>query len=677
MAATTSGSGRTVVARAIGIALVCWAVLGVLHWVGLFSVADLRLLDLRYRIRGERPASDALALVEIDDETIRTYGQWPLTRDVYALLIASLTDAGARAVGIDLVFVDRDSDNPQSDVLLAAVTGGSPGVCHAVSFLNEPESQTSRRPSGHTLSLLAGHAVQGHGVVAAPAGGVLLPYPELLGATRALGHISVAVDRDGAVRRVPLLIQYEGELYPSLGLVLATLAQGDGTLPVAEPTASGFALDWADGRRLEIPVDDEGATAIDFSGDRSAFRNTHSLLDVLGWARDGKTEDLRRAFSGQVVLVGSTALAEAATDADATPFSNTTPLVYVHANAVDAILTGGFLRTPSLATHFVVLALISAIFGWIFVSLPFRMAVASMVGAVVATVGVVYALFALWRIDVPPSMALLLPAVVYVAVETYRSVFMERTAREREKELAIARKVQSQLFPTELPSAEGWEFAGVCQPAKEVGGDYYDLIDLGTGRVGIALGDVSGKGLGPSILMSNVHAMLRSCLRREGAEPAGTVAELNEHLNETAPAGMFITLFLGVLDVEAGVFRYVNGGHNPGVVIDDGGGDPQYLEKGGLVVGAMSGVEYEQGEIALAPGDTLVLFSDGVTEAFNERGEMFEDERLLKVLTSSAGASAEATVHAIVQAVERFRGRCEPSDDLSVVVVRRQSRLVE
>jgi len=671
LAAGATRPRQRTIARSTGIALLCWAILATLFWAGVFTTTDLRLLDLRFRIRGERPASDALALVEIDDATIRTYGQWPLTRDVYALLLNSLADAGARAVGVDLVFADRDTDNPRADMLLAAVSARSPGICHAVSFLNEPESQSARRPDAPTLDLLAKHAVAGDGVVAPSAGGALLPYPELLVSTHTLGHIAVAVDRDSGVRRVPLLVRYEGRLYPALGLSLAALAGGDGTMPTAEQRPGGVSLAWPDGRRLEIPVDPEGATAIDFAGDRSAFRNTYSLLDVLGWVRAGRGDELRRAFSGQIVLVGSTALAEAATDADATPFSITTPLVYVHANTVDAILSERFLRSPSAAAYLAALAALAVLFGWIFVALPFRRAVAAMVCALVATAAVVYGVFVLWRVDIPPSLPFLLPVVVYLSVETYRSVFMERTAREREKELAMARTVQSRLFPSTLPEAEGWEFAGLCEPAKEVGGDYYDLIGVNGGLVAVALGDVSGKGLGPSILMSNVHAMLRSCLRRPGAEPAEIVTELNEHLNETAPASMFITLFVGILDVETGAFRYVNGGHNPGVVLSPGVGDPVFLEKGGLVVGAMPGVAYEQGETSIAPGSMLVLYSDGVTEAFDERGEMFGDERLLEILASAGDLSPNAVIRRVVSAVERFRGRAEPSDDLSVVVVRR------
>jgi serine phosphatase RsbU (regulator of sigma subunit) len=645
----------------------------VLQWFGVFSTTDLRLLDLRFRIRGEREASDAIALIEVDDETIRKYGQWPLSRDVYALLLAALGDAGVRAVGVDLVFVDPDTDNRSSDLLLAAVTDRSRNVCHAVSFLSEPASQSSRRSSALSLELLSAHSVDAAGVAVASAGSALLPYGELLEATHALGHIAVAVDRDGGVRRLPLLVHYQREVYPSLGLALASLAQGDGALPTIRPGASGIVLEWSDGRMLEVPVDDEGATAIDFAGDRRAFHNSYSLLAVLGWVSEGRGDLLQRAFSGQIVLVGSTAMAEAATDAGATPFSIATPLVYVHANAVDAILSGRFLRSPSSGVFFATLAALSGLLGWLFVSLRFRAAVAAMGIVLAAIAGTVYALFVLWRIDVPPSMPLLLPVVVYIAVETYRSVFMERRAQEREKELGIARQVQEKLFPAELPTAEGWEFAGVCHPAREVGGDYYDLMELDRDRVAVALGDVSGKGLGPSILMSNVHAMIRSCLRRPGTDPVDIVVELNDHLCSSTSPGMFITLFIGVLDLRTGEFRYVNGGHNPGLLVGAGQTGPVSLETGGMIVGAMPGASFKQGCITLDPGITLALFSDGVTEAFDDKDEMFGDERLIDVLLSSSGLGAVGALDRVVDAVARFRGRREASDDLSVVVVYRQA----
>jgi sigma-B regulation protein RsbU (phosphoserine phosphatase) len=233
--------------------------------------------------------------------------------------------------------------------------------------------------------------------------------------------------------------------------------------------------------------------------------------------------------------------------------------------------------------------------------------------------------------------------------------------------------VQQKLFPSELPTAAGWEFAGMCRPAREVGGDYYDLLWVDDDHIAFALGDVSGKGLGPALLMSNVHAMVRSHLRRPGAEPAALVTELNEHLCSSSAPGMFITFFLGVLSVKTGVVRYVNGGHNPGLLVDGESATLERLEVGGMVVGAMPGVPFEQGEAVLEPGASLTLVSDGVTEAMDEQGDMFGEERLEEALAAAPGTGAKATMLRVVESVERFRGRRELPDDLSVVVIHREA----
>ena len=674
MARNQSQGSRLRVGQGILISLICWGLLSTLQWAGAFSTADLKLLDLRFHLRGERTAADAIAVVEVDDETIGAYGQWPLPRDSYALLLAALTGAGARAVGVDLLFIGPDARDPQSDLLLATVTGSSPNICHAVSFLSDlPSGAAQTGPSTDAGEALRRHGIkEARGVRVASAGDALLPFTELLESSGAIGHVAVAVDRDGVVRRVPLFVRYDGYLYPSLGLRMGGLALGHESLPRIEAAPGGLTIVWSDGSRLALPVDDEGATAIDFAGDRGAFPHSYSMVQVLRWFQKGDQERLAEAFGGRTVLIGNTAVGEAATDVGTTPFAVATPLVYVHANVVDAVLGERFLRVPPMLLYLMALACVAVLLGWLFASLPLPTAVGA-VGGVVGVIAVVeYGLFAIWRVDVPASLSLLLPVVGYVAIESYRSGFLERRARERDKELKIAHQVQQKLFPEELPSAAGWEFAGYCLPAREVGGDYYDLFKIDEGHIALALGDVSGKGLGPALLMSSVHALVRSYLRRPGAEPAGLVTELNEHLESSTSPGMFITFFLGILDVTTGELRYVNGGHNRGIVTCAGMGEVVYLETGGMVVGAMPGVGFEQGEITLEPGSALTLFSDGVTEAVNEKGDMFEEERLAAVLLSAAGSGADETLNRVLKDVDRFRGRCELTDDLSVVVVHRE-----
>ena len=250
---------------------------------------------------------------------------------------------------------------------------------------------------------------------------------------------------------------------------------------------------------------------------------------------------------------------------------------------------------------------------------------------------------------------------------------VEQQAQRLENELEIARQVQQNLFPKELPQPEAWQFAALCRPARAVGGDYYDLFDIDSARIAFALGDVSGKGLGPSLLMSSVHTLIRSASPEELEHLPRLISRLNDHLERSTSPEMFVTLFVGVLDTKTGLLRYVNGGHNPPILLPGGGAGPVRLERGGIVVGILPETPYREGQVHLDPGSLLVLYSDGVTEAVNENGDMFEEERLLEVLSRVRGEPASLILSSVLESVDGFVGNNEQADDISLIVMKRQS----
>ncbi|MFH1682116.1 MAG: GAF domain-containing SpoIIE family protein phosphatase, partial [Candidatus Eisenbacteria bacterium] len=258
-----------------------------------------------------------------------------------------------------------------------------------------------------------------------------------------------------------------------------------------------------------------------------------------------------------------------------------------------------------------------------------------------------------------------------LALENAELLEVAKREAEQARDLTIARDVQQNLFPKELPRAEGWEFAATCRPAKAVGGDYYDLFAIDEDHIALAIGDVSGKGLGPSMLMSSAHTMIRSRLRQKGTTLADLVGELNEHLYASTSPEMFLTLFVAVLEVRTGRLRFVNGGHNPPLLFRGSGGKPATLESGGVIVGIVPGVAFKEGEARVEPGDLLALYSDGVTEATNEKEEMFGEERLAAELAAGIGRPPSAILDSLLESVDRFAGACEQVDDISLVVVRR------
>lgn len=252
----------------------------------------------------------------------------------------------------------------------------------------------------------------------------------------------------------------------------------------------------------------------------------------------------------------------------------------------------------------------------------------------------------------------------------------EAIARERlESELQTARKIQEKLLPDDMPEVPGFEIAGTSIPSQQVGGDYFDFLDMGEGQWGIAIADVSGKGIPAALLMANLQASLHAQVIRPG-EVAEVTSRINELLVESTDANMFATFFYGILDRGRSEFTSANAGHNPPMLLKRDGRIVR-LEAGGLLLGFMADQEYAQESQPLDPGDILVLFTDGITEAvdtsFEEVAEnLFGEERLLSVLRENQAGSAREIQTAILQAIAQHTGNSPQSDDITLVVIKRR-----
>jgi serine phosphatase RsbU (regulator of sigma subunit) len=238
--------------------------------------------------------------------------------------------------------------------------------------------------------------------------------------------------------------------------------------------------------------------------------------------------------------------------------------------------------------------------------------------------------------------------------------------------LEEARQVQHCLFPRELPQVPGWDVVAAWRPARVVSGDYYDLFEVKPGLLAVALGDVAGKGLGPALVMAGLRALVRSRLPGRTGDLSGLMREVNEYLLASTPDETFVTLFLAVLEVATGRLRYVNAGHlAPLVLAGSAAAEPMLLMGGGPVLGVFPGVEFAEEQACLRPGSLLALFSDGVTEAMDGQGRMFHQRRVVEALRSGQDGPAARTLERLLRAVDVFRGRREPADDVSVILLRR------
>jgi len=254
-----------------------------------------------------------------------------------------------------------------------------------------------------------------------------------------------------------------------------------------------------------------------------------------------------------------------------------------------------------------------------------------------------------------------------------QTVADEVAQRERlNREVEIAREVQERLFPQKLPIIRGLDYAGHCRPALGVGGDYYDFLALPKGNLGIAIGDVSGKGIAAALMMASLQASLRGEATRAPENLAAAVSNVNRLVYEASSSNRYATFFYGQYDPAQGSFAYVNAGHNPPMLFHGDGenGTVTRLEAGGTVVGLVEGVHYEQGSVRLEPGDVLVAFTDGISEAMNLDDEEWGEDRLLETVRGCKISSAQQLLECIFDAATRFAGTAPQHDDMTLVVVR-------
>jgi sigma-B regulation protein RsbU (phosphoserine phosphatase) len=238
-----------------------------------------------------------------------------------------------------------------------------------------------------------------------------------------------------------------------------------------------------------------------------------------------------------------------------------------------------------------------------------------------------------------------------------------------QRELSQAAEIQGGMLPSRAPEIAGVDLAGFNVPCRTVGGDYYDFFPYAGPSVGLALGDVSGKGMPASLMMMALHARVHVL-----AETPGNLGDFMMRLNKatcaTCPSNRFITFFFSVLDAVSGDLRFANAGHNPPILLR-ASGEARMLEGGGPVLGVISIAPYSEQSASLAPGDLLVLYSDGVTEANNPDFDEFGEERFIRALSENRARTAREIVDAVTAALKEFTAGAPQADDITLLVAKR------
>lgn len=259
--------------------------------------------------------------------------------------------------------------------------------------------------------------------------------------------------------------------------------------------------------------------------------------------------------------------------------------------------------------------------------------------------------------------------VAAIKIENTRLLEARLEKRRFEEELQVASEIQLSLHPTRPPQLAGWDIAGLSFPCREIGGDYYDFIPRGDDKLLLAVGDVSGKGMGAALMMSSVHAALRA-QAQTARTLADIVAAVNDYLVENSPENKFLTLFCAELDPATGILHYTSAGHDPALLVR---ADGTYTELAaqGIPLGILPNIAPAIHQVSLLPGDVLAIYTDGLTESLNEQGEILGLERLAQTILKHRGLSASRLRDRVEEAVSRFVGRAPTADDLTLLLLRR------
>jgi phosphoserine phosphatase RsbU/P len=257
-----------------------------------------------------------------------------------------------------------------------------------------------------------------------------------------------------------------------------------------------------------------------------------------------------------------------------------------------------------------------------------------------------------------------------VAIENARLYLLAVEKGRIERELQLARETQTSLLPQSLPDMEGWQFYAEWQPAREVAGDFYDFIDLNENELGVIIADVSDKGMSSALYMALTRSILRALLPG-AASPADGMLRANRQISADASDGMFVTLFYANIDVQKSEITYVNAGHNPPLYFNSDMNSLQRLTRTGMAMGVDGETPYSQEVIQFNPGDFILFYTDGISEATNAQMQEFGEMRIQNILFENHMHSANQIGSALKKAVRKFCGYNVPADDCTVIVIKR------
>lgn len=637
-----------------------------------------------------RPRSgDPVILVDVDDSSLMREGQWPWPRAVMAKLVNAIQAQQPAAIGIDMLFSEPDRFSPSRlkaqgilppslelpnlpdyDQLFATAIESAPVVL-AVAGL---ESRTLRRRTS-----LSAPPIRIRGAQKEPIGPVhadaVVSIDLLAQAATGQGAINHFAIGGGVLRRVPGVIRVEDQMVPGFAVELLRVATGVSILDILISDNGGSELGLGP---LRIPLDAEGAWRLHFSAPEARLQVSAS--DVL---RHQIPNDL---MQGRIVIIGASAAGLG--DTVRSPLGQMLGME-VHAEALENALASRLLTRPywsqwaetgALFAFGLLVVLVVPVIGSGWAALLFP---ACIVLALAGSVGLF--LSAGLMVDPMPAVigvAILFPAALMLSLENaqrLRRVLRQELVGAKQSqarmlgELDAARRIQVGMLPQPsalIESDPRVDVAALMEPARTVGGDFYDFFPIADDKLFFVVGDVSGKGLPASLFMALSKALIKNVAMSGQTDPGKILSQAATVMGYENPEALFVSAVVAVLDLQSGALAWCSAGHeSPFLTPPDKALSQRLQGRGGPALCMVDGFEFQAEQVKLRAGDSLCLISDGVTEAHNSAGDFYGSARLCQQLQRTAARAAADQISALKTDVRRFCGDAELPDDLTALIV--------
>jgi adenylate cyclase len=677
--------------RAAALALVAGALVLRVIDPGIVTELRVRGFDLVEQVWPRASDSARVAIVDIDERSLAQYGQWPWPWHLVAKLVHRIAQGNPRVLGIDIVFAERDRLSPTeiarelpalppavADVL-AQLPSGNRELAEAMAAVPTvlalaPSREEVARASGPTYSAPIRQAGDDPKPFLKSYKSVVQSQPDLRAAALAAGEIAVEPDADGVVRRLALAVTHQQTIVPSFALEVVRV--GGGAHAIVIDTGALGIEDIRIGGTI-IPTDRRGRAILHFAPSLARYI---SASDVLDPAFDPAE------LQGQVVLLGVAHLDIAGL--------RQTPLglvraVDLHAQLIESILLGDLLLRPPFLDWFEFAAALAAGLAVIWLlsyARPMRaVGIAVLIAAALFGVEIVLFRFADLLFDSTFPTLTLLGVLGVMLVGNLRAaqieLVREREAKQRvDGELAAAQAIQMGLLPRRFPAFPDRLDIDVyarIEPARMVGGDLYDYLLIGeSSRLFFLIADVSGKGIPAALLMAVTKQVVRDAVLTFGPALDRILAEANQRTAAASAeleseGGVFVTAFAGILDLGSGEVDFASAGHDAPFILGGKTGLRRLVTEGGPPLGAVDDFRYPIDHDRIEPGEVLLLYTDGVTEAENANHTLYSSERLTIALGKATVVDAQRVVAAVIDDVSRFVGGAEQADDMTLLALRR------